>query len=124
MARIDTIEALRRRGISKKTAEMLTDAGFTVESLKTATPERVSKYVSAKEAKKVLAKMGAKEEPRKREPKAGKPAAEAEEGAAEAEEAPAAPPKIPDKVPKSSDQEDGITGILAGLGIALPRQVV
>ena len=45
MARIDTIEALRRRGISKKTAETLADAGFTVDSLRAANPDRVAKYV-------------------------------------------------------------------------------
>jgi len=48
MARIDTIEALRRRGISKKHAETLADAGFTVDSLRTANPDRVTKFISAK----------------------------------------------------------------------------
>ena len=58
MARFDTIEALRRRGISKKTAETLADAGFTVDTLRSANPDRVAKFISAKEAIKVLAKVG------------------------------------------------------------------
>jgi len=32
MARATTIQALRNRGISKKTAEILTDAGFTLDT--------------------------------------------------------------------------------------------
>jgi len=125
MARIDTIEALRRRGLSKKTAEALADAGFTIDALKSATPDKVAKFISAKEAKKVLAKIGGREEPRKREAKGTKPVA-AEHGgeaAGGAEEA-APPPKIPDKIPKSSEQETEIQAILDDLGQPLPRQVV
>jgi len=95
MARSDTIEALRRRGISKKTATTLADAGFTIESLKSASPERVGKFLSTKEAKKVLAKVGQSE----------------------------APPKTPEKVPKPSDQEMEIQKILRDIGRTLPRQI-
>ena len=127
MARIDTIEALRRRGISKKTAETLADAGFTVDSLRAANPDRVTRYISAKEAKKVLAKVGQKEEalPRKRGPRAA-PASSgtAREAPPEGEAAPEPPPKIPEKIPKAAPEEVVIADILKDLGATLPRQVV
>ena len=127
MARSDTIEALRRRGISKKTATTLADAGFTIESLKTASPERVAKYISGKEAKKVLAKAGQPEAlQKKKETKALRaPTPEPEKVTAEpaAAEAPEPPPKMPDKVPKASDQEEEIQKILKDMGRTFPRQV-
>ena len=124
MARSDTIEALRRRGISKKTATTLADAGFTIESLKSATSERVGKFISAKEAKKVLAKAGQPEPARKKEPKSPRAGpAEAEPPEATAPEAPEPPPKTPEKVPKPSDQESEIQKILKDMGRTLPRQV-
>lgn len=126
MARIDTIEALRRRGISKKTAETLADAGFTVETLRSANPDRVGKFISAKEVKKVLAKVH-KEEPasRKREPRAARPGAAAEAAEpVDADEVPEAPPKIPDKVPVASKEEQDIYHLLEGMDRTLPRQVV
>jgi len=126
MARIDTIEALRRRGISKKTAETLADAGFTVDSLRTANPDRVAKYISAKEAKKVLAKVGAKEEAalRKREARAPAGPQAPAEAPPEGEEASETPPKIPDKIPKAAPEEEAIRTLLKDLGRELPRQVV
>jgi len=127
MARIDTIEALRRRGISKKTAETLADAGFTVDSLRTANPDRVTKFISAKEAKKILAKVGAKEEPapRRRGSRASSASTSVaeEEGPAEGE-APEPPPKMPDKIPEPTPEEMAILSILKDVGKTLPRQVV
>ena len=126
MARTDTIDALRRRGISKKTAETLADAGFTVDSLRSANPDRVAKYITAKEATKVLAKVGAKEEPapRRRGSRMAPPTGAATETPAEAEGAPEPPPKIPDKIPKALPEEEAIRAILEGLGKDLPRQVL
>jgi len=124
VARIDTIEALRRRGISKKTAETLADAGYTVDSLRAAPPDRVAKFISAKEAKKVLAKVGQKEEPlKKREPRT-RGASLVSDEPPEAEAGPEPMPKMPDKVPKSEKEEDDITAILKSQGTELPRQVV
>ena len=123
MARIDTIEALRRRGISKRTAEVLADAGFTLDGLKEARLERVAKYVSAKEAKKLLAKVGAKEEaPRRPEPKLAKPVSVP--SAPEAEAVAEPPPKLPNKIPKPSEGEAAIQAILRDMGRDLPRQIV
>src|SRR5881409_920538 len=50
MARATTIQALRNRGISKKTAEILADAGFTLEKLAASKPERLAKFIPKKEA--------------------------------------------------------------------------
>jgi len=125
MARVDTIEALRRRGISKKTAETLADAGFTIDALRSATPERVAKYISAKEAKKVLAKVGTKEEtlPKRRE---GVRRAPAPEIAKEAPEAKVVepPPKLIEKVPEVAKEEQDLAAVLKDLGRELPRQVL
>src|SRR2546425_5002901 len=57
MARATTIQALRNRGISKKTAEILADAGFTLEKLAASKPERLAKFIPKKEAEKVLKKL-------------------------------------------------------------------
>src|SRR5207249_1787527 len=57
MARATTIQALRNRGISKKTAEILADAGFTLEKLVASKPERLAKFIPKKEAEKVLQKI-------------------------------------------------------------------
>lgn len=127
MARIDTIEALRRRGISKRTAETLADAGFTVDTLRSATPEKVGKFISVKEAKKILAKVHKEEPaPKKREPKARPSAAAEEDEEAPTEEVvePITPPKLPDKVPKATKEEQEVLDILGGMKKVIPRQVV
>ena len=123
MARIDTIEALRRRGISKKTAQTIVDAGFTVDSLRQTAPDRLSRYISAKEAKKVLAKVGAKEEPpRRREGR--RPGTRDAERAAPEEPVLEPPPELPDKIPNRTKEEDLILAILGEIGEELPRQIV
>ena len=127
VARSDTIEALRRRGISKKTATTLADAGFTIESLKSASPERVAKFISGKEAKKVLAKAGQPEAALKRKvaktPRGSSAELEEEAAEAAAAQAPEPPPTMPDKVPKPTEQEAEIQKILRDLGRTLPRKV-
>ena len=123
MARIDTIEALRRRGISKKTAQTIVDAGFTVDSLRQTAPDRLSRYISTKEAKKVLAKVGAKEEPpRRREGR--RPGTRDAERAAPEEPVLEPPPELPDKIPNRTKEEDLILAILGEIGEELPRQIV
>src|SRR6266581_3138349 len=87
MARATTIQALRNRGISKKTAEILADAGFTLEKLAASKVERLSKFITKKEAEKVLKKLGAapvepKPAPKKERPK---PAARGRKAAAKAD---------------------------------------
>src|SRR5205807_218875 len=60
MARATTIQALRNRGLSKKTAVILADAGFTLEKLAASKVDRLAKFIPKKEAEKVLTKMGEK----------------------------------------------------------------
>src|SRR6266571_18172 len=96
MARATTIQALRNRGISKKTAEILADAGFTLEKLAASKPAR------------------------KREK--AKPAARARRPSAKAAEAePEAPLTIPVKAPPLSAGEQEILDGLKEIGRWLPR---
>src|SRR5207249_3634269 len=45
MARTTTIQALRNRGLSKKTATILADAGFTLEKLASSKVDRLAKFI-------------------------------------------------------------------------------
>src|SRR5205807_765012 len=56
MARATTIQALRNRGLSKKTAVILADAGFTLEKLAASKVDRLAKFIPKKEAEKVSKK--------------------------------------------------------------------
>ena len=128
MARATTIQALRNRGLSKKTAEILTDAGFTLEKLQHATADRLKKFLSAKEAEKVVKKLTAPAEekaPPKKERARARPAPRAgKKPAAEAEAEPEAPLELPKKAPPLTEGEKEIYDALAELKIALPRSVV
>src|SRR2546427_2693465 len=117
MARATTIQALRNRGISKKTAEILADAGFTLEKLAASKPERLAKFIAKKEAEKVLKKLGtapaaAEAKPAPKREKA-KPAARARRPSAKAAEAePEAPLTIPVKAPPlSAGGHEGPAGV-------------
>ena len=128
MARAATIQGLRNRGISKKTAEILADAGFTIEKLSSAKVERLKKFIPEKEAVKVLKKLvgPALAEPARKVPKARPKAAEKRrKSAAREEEAPPEVPlKIPTKAPSLSHGEQEIMEGLKELGRYLPRSVV
>src|SRR5437773_1742045 len=89
MARATTIQALRNRGLSKKTAVILADAGFTLEKLAASKVERLTKFLPKKEAEKVLKKLGAAPAEVKAAPKKekAKPAARGRKPAAKAAEA-------------------------------------
>src|SRR2546422_810093 len=126
MARATTIQALRNRGISKKTAEILADAGFTLEKLAASKPERLAKFIAKKEAEKVLKKLGtapaaAEAKPAPKREKA-KPAARARRPSAKAAEAePEAPLTIPVKAPPlSAGGQENLDGV-KGIGRWLPR---
>src|SRR2546426_161314 len=128
MARATTIQALRNRGISKKTAEILADAGFTLEKLAASKPERLAKFIPKKEAEKVLKKLGtapAEAKPPPKREKAAKPAARAKRPSAKATEAePEAPLTIPVKAPPLTPGEQEIMDGLKEIGRWLPRFVV
>src|SRR5205807_2563078 len=56
MARATTIQALRNRGLSKKTAVILADAGFPLEKMAASKVDRLAKFIPKKEAEKVIKK--------------------------------------------------------------------
>src|SRR3989440_2378098 len=124
MARATTIQALRNRGISKKTAEILADAGFTLEKLAASKPERLAKFIPKKEAEKVLKKLGtapAEAKPAPKREKAAKPAARAKRPSAKATEAdPEAPLTIAVKAPPLTSGEQEIMDGLKESGRWLP----
>lgn len=127
MARATTIQALRNRGISKKTAEILADAGFTLEKLSVSKVERLAKFTSKKEAEKVLKKLGAAPTEVKPSPRREKarPSVRAKKPAAKAAEAePEAPLTIPVKAPPFTAGEQEIADGLKEIGRWLPRFVV
>lgn len=127
MARAATIQALRNRGISKKTSEILADAGFTLEKLATSKAERLAKFIPKKEAEKVLKKLGAAPAEAKPAPKRekAKPAVRAKKPAAKAAEAePEALLEIPVKAPPLTAGEQEIADGLKEIGRWLPRYVV
>src|SRR5205823_2453906 len=120
MVRTTTIQALRNRGISKKTATVLADAGFTLDKLAASKVERLAKYISKKEAEKVLKKLRAAPVEPKPEPKPApkkekaRPAARGKKpsGKAKAAEAePETPLTIPVKAaPLSSGEQEIMEG--------------
>jgi DNA-directed RNA polymerase subunit A" len=126
MARAATIQALRNRGISKKTAEVLADAGFTLETLGRSKVERLKKFVSEKEAVKVLKKIGGPtpaleaKKPKARAAALGRKRARATEGEAEPEIA----IKLPTKAPSLTAAETEVLEGLKEIGRYLPRAVV
>ncbi|HLA46580.1 MAG TPA: DNA-directed RNA polymerase subunit A'' [Thermoplasmata archaeon] len=124
MARAATIEAFRKRGIAKKTAELLADAGFTLETLSKAKPERLKRFLPEKDAARILQKLGVApvEKPAPKAKKTGKPKA-AKSGAEEEKEV-EAPPKVPQKAPPFSKGETEIADLLEGMGQRLPRSIV
>jgi len=129
MARATTIQALRNRGLSKKTAEVLADAGFTLEKLQKASVDRLKKFLTVKEAEKVVKKLAAPAEekaPPKREAPRARPAPRAaRKGAAkEAEAEPEAPLEIPKKAPNLTEGEKEIFEALHEIEKDLPRSVV
>ncbi len=127
MARAATIQALRNRGISKKTAETLADAGFTLETLGRSKVERLKKFIAEKEAVKVLKKLGAPppvEAPAPKKAKAKAVARKRAPAAGVAEAEPEAPLKIPVKTPNLTSLEQEIMEGLKEIGRFLPRAVV
>ncbi len=129
MARATTIQALRNRGLSKKTAEVLADAGFTLEKLQKASVDRLKKFLTVKEAEKVVKKLAAPAEekpaPKKEKVRARPAPRGARKGPAKEEAAePEAPLEIPKKAPNLSEGEKEIYETLREVGKDLPRSVV
>ena len=124
MARQATIDALRKRGITKKSAETLADAGFTLETLEKVKIDRLKKFVTAKEADRIIKRLNPvkPELPRKpakaaKRPKAAAPEAPSKE---EVEEVPV----IPEKIAKPTVLEQEITDTMYEVGRIIPTKVV
>ena len=127
MARATTIQALRNRGLSKKTAVILADAGFTLEKLAASKVERLTKFLPKKEAEKVLKKLGAapvEVKPAPKKEKAKPPARGRKPTAKAAEAEPETPLTIPVKAPSLTAGEQEIMDGLKEIGRWLPRYVV
>lgn len=58
MAKKDTVEALKRRGVSAKTADLLADADYTLTGLKKASLADLTAHVSEAEARRTLEALG------------------------------------------------------------------
>lgn len=113
MARKDTVEALKKRKIGSKAAETLAEAGFTLTSIKKASVEKLSKYISEEDAIRVLKKLGVDAKKPKKKAKKPKPKIETMPDI-----------KIPKKVPKQSKAEKELAGLAKELGGELPPSVI
>ncbi|TLZ63925.1 MAG: DNA-directed RNA polymerase subunit A'' [Methanobacteriota archaeon] len=128
MSKASTVDALRKRGVAKRTAEILANAGFTLEKIAGSKPDRLKKFIGEKDATRILQKVGgatAEKAPPtskgkapagpKVKPKPGAPAIPAEGEA---------PPELPAKAPQVSKGEHEIYDGLKEIGRYLPRSLV
>jgi len=135
MARAATVDALRKRNIAKADAEILADAGFTVEKLQASKLDALTRYLmkgyanrgiaegeskerAEKVARRVLEKLGALEPAKP--VKATKASKKAEEEAAEEKMV----ITFPKKVPQPGKLEEEIGEVLKELHLALPRSTL
>lgn len=135
MARKDTVDALRRRGVGARIAALLVDAGYSIGSLKKASVDKLSKHISEQDAIATLKKLGVKVEDKKAEGPARaakkvakKPVKKAPKKAAPKKaaptKAPEAPLKVPSKMPSPSPEEKKVMEVLGELKKELPLSLV
>jgi DNA-directed RNA polymerase subunit A" len=123
MARKDTIDALRRRGVGAKVAALLADAGYTLSSLKKATVEELTKHISEEDAVRALKKLGVKVQERKAEkPKA--PKREVKKKAPAKKAVAKKAPAVVSKVPEPTPWQKKVSKALEEIGKELPRSLV
>ncbi|MCJ2520530.1 MAG: DNA-directed RNA polymerase subunit A'', partial [Candidatus Thermoplasmatota archaeon] len=124
MARKDTIDALKRRRVGARVAADLADAGYTVSSLKKATPEELEKYTTREVAISTLKKLGVKVEEKKvKTPKPVKKKAPVKK-TAPARKARKRPPEVPSKIPPPTPWERRVLKILKETGGEMPSSLV
>ena len=58
MAKKDTVNALMKRGIPPEISEIIANAGYTITSLKKATPEELTKYLTSEQVAELLNSVG------------------------------------------------------------------
>src|SRR3989475_7325452 len=128
MSRAATVEALRKRGVAKRTAEILADAGFTLDKLVGSRPDRLKKFIAEKDAIRLLQKIGAmpseKPLPPPKAPAKRPTKVRAKAGAAAPPEEAEALPEIPQKSPALTKAEQEIYEALKEVGRYLPRSLV
>jgi len=118
MARKDTVEALKKRKIGSKAAETLAEAGFTLSTIRKASVERLSKYISEDDAVRVLTKLGVDAKKPKKKPKREKKKPKPKKVK------PVPGIKIPKKVPRQSKNERDLAKMVEEMGGKLPRSVI
>ncbi|MEE9236628.1 MAG: DNA-directed RNA polymerase subunit A'' [Thermoplasmata archaeon] len=124
MARKDTIDALKRRRVGARVAADLADAGYTLSSLKKATPEELEKYTTREAAISTLKKLGVKVEEKKvKTPKPVKKKAPVKKRAP-ARKASKRPPEVPSKIPPPTPWEKRVLKILKETGGEMPSSLV
>ncbi len=124
MARKDTIDALRRRGVGARVAADLADAGYTIGSLRKATPKELAKVIREEYAISTLKKLGVKVEERKVKKKPAKKKAPAKKKVAlKKKKAPEPRPEVPSKIPPPTTWEKRVLKILEGKGLSLPLSI-
>ncbi|MFQ5837698.1 MAG: DNA-directed RNA polymerase subunit A'', partial [Thermoplasmata archaeon] len=124
MARKDTIDALRRRGVGAKAAALLADAGYTLTSLKKATVEDLRKHLSKADAVATLRKLGVKVEVKEAAKKPKPTKKKAAKKAAPPKKAVAKPLPVPSKIPEPNAWEKKVLKILKDGGRDLPSSIV
>lgn len=129
MSKADTIKALVNRGIAKKDAEKLVDAGYTLSTLKKVTEQRLMKLFQEKKASLILRKLGKKtpkkipkEIPKKTPKKEEKP--KKKKKVEKKEKEPEIKITIPKKTPELSPTEKSIKGKLSKMGLKMPKSII
>lgn len=127
MAKKDTMEALQRRGVSPKTADLLADAGYTLAALKKVSVQALAKHVSREEAQAVLQALGVKAKAKVAPPKAKAKA----KGKPPEQRAPAKAPQAKKvravaaaRAPEPTPEERKILDLLQAKARGLPQALV
>lgn len=117
MSKVDTIQALRNRGIAKKDAETLVEAGYNLSSLKKTNVKKLKKLFSEKKALQILKKI-------EKKPSIQKEKDAPKKKAKQKEEEPEIEITIPEKIPKPNPTEKMIQDKLTNIGLEMPKNVI
>ncbi|UCF08216.1 MAG: DNA-directed RNA polymerase subunit A'' [Thermoplasmata archaeon] len=107
LSKTDTLDALVARGIAKKDAKILVEAGFTLGSLKDSDEKSLKKHFTADKAAKILKKVGGTSGKEKK--KSAKPKPEI---------------SIPQKIPTLTPAEKLVSERAAKMGLKLPMKII
>jgi DNA-directed RNA polymerase subunit A" len=119
MAKKDTINALKKRKLGAKVASILTDAGYTVTSLKSASFEELTKHISKEDASRVFKRLG-REVPAPKKETVKKPKVTPK---ADKSKKPHAKVKMPEKF-KMTPGEKEMNNLQVEMGLDLPLSII